>query len=91
MTRDSGAAAWLRGRRRVHFRSMEGEREFHLEDERALIEQIEELERIVRGLLHATDRLTHLEGAPRAIAELSEWRIRARAYLARADESTADR
>jgi hypothetical protein len=65
-------------------------REFRLEDEKALLEQIEELERIVRGLLYATDRLTHLEGAPRAIADLSEWRVRARTFLERVNESGAD-
>jgi hypothetical protein len=66
---------------------MEGGHKFRLEDEKALIEQIEELERIVRGLLRSTDRLTHLEGAPRAIAELSEWRVRARTFLSEHDSS----
>lgn len=67
---------------------MEGRHEFRLDDEKALVEQIEELERIVRGLLRATDRLTHLEGPPRAIAELSEWRVRARTFLAEHESST---
>jgi hypothetical protein len=67
---------------------VEGGPEFRLEDEKALIEQIEELERVVRGLLRATDRLTHLEGPPRAISELSEWRVRARTFLAEHESSS---
>jgi hypothetical protein len=52
-------------------------------DAQELLERIDELESIVRGFLAATDKLTHLEGSPRALADLSTWRQRARRLLDR--------
>jgi hypothetical protein len=56
---------------------------FNPDDEQALVERIDALESVLRGLLAATDGLTHLEGAPKVIADLSVWRLRARSLLAR--------
>ena len=52
-------------------------------DAEELLERIEALESIVRAFLAATDELTHLEGSPRAIADLYAWRERARRLLDR--------
>lgn len=54
---------------------------FNPEDEEALVERIDELESVLRGLLVATDGLTHLEGSPEVITGLSTWRLRARELL----------
>jgi hypothetical protein len=54
---------------------------FNPEDEEALVERIDELESVLRGLLVATDGLTHLEGSSEVINGLSTWRLRARELL----------
>jgi hypothetical protein len=64
---------------------LRGEAYLRQQDEAALVARIDELEEIVRGFLRATDGLTHLEGAPRAIADLSAFRVRARALLRRSE------